>query len=331
MNNSYAPVYIPTLNRFNHFKACLESLERCTGAKKTEVYIGVDFPPSVKYEDGYNKINSYLEEKKNKHGFLKLEIIKRKKNCGVNNPNSNGMLLQKYVSSFSDSFIMSEDDNVFSPNFLEYMNECLKKYENDPNCLAVCGYNYYKLNLDSYKKNVFFSHEFSAWGVGFWKKKQEKLAYIKKFEYTKSIISTWKNIITIYRHEPRLLHTVMLNIATGYVFSDTMLVCYQYLNNCYSVFPKISKVRNQGFDNSGVTIFKKDDNYMQQKIDNSKSFNLDSIITKVDTKAQKEVELFFKRSFLMNLIILIRISLYKIFKIDICYFEMKRRNKKLFK
>ncbi len=49
---TYAPVLIPTLNRYEHFKRCLESLELCTGADKTDVYVGLDFPPSEKYHKG---------------------------------------------------------------------------------------------------------------------------------------------------------------------------------------------------------------------------------------------------------------------------------------
>ena len=32
----YAPVVIPTLCRYEHFKACLESLSLCTGAENTD-------------------------------------------------------------------------------------------------------------------------------------------------------------------------------------------------------------------------------------------------------------------------------------------------------
>ena len=47
--NHYAPVIIVTLNRYEHFKRCLDSLEKCTGANKTDVYVGLDYPPSEKY------------------------------------------------------------------------------------------------------------------------------------------------------------------------------------------------------------------------------------------------------------------------------------------
>ena len=55
----YAPVIILTLNRFEKFKKCLESLEACTGADKTDVYVSLDYPPSEKYVEGWKKIDSY--------------------------------------------------------------------------------------------------------------------------------------------------------------------------------------------------------------------------------------------------------------------------------
>ena len=46
---TFYPVVIPTLNRFDHFRNCVESLVRCTHADKTELIIGLDFPPYEKY------------------------------------------------------------------------------------------------------------------------------------------------------------------------------------------------------------------------------------------------------------------------------------------
>ena len=240
----YAPVIIPTLNRYEHFKKCLESLEQCTGANKTEIYVGLDYPPTDKYVDGWKKIDEYLKEKECNNGFARIIVFRRNHNCGVCNPNSNGALLQRYMMAHFDRFILSEDDNVFSPNFLEYINDGLKRYENDENCVAICGYNYYGMNMVNYPYNIYVSREFSAWGVGYWTKKVDNLKDITTMEFCKSIVGSWSNIFKIYRHEPRLLNTVMLNIASGKIFGDTMKVSYQYLSNCYSIFPTISKVRN---------------------------------------------------------------------------------------
>lgn len=50
---NYAPIIIPTLNRNEHFRKCLESLEKCSGAENSEVFVALDFPPSDKYIDGW--------------------------------------------------------------------------------------------------------------------------------------------------------------------------------------------------------------------------------------------------------------------------------------
>lgn len=93
----YVPVLIPTLNRYKHFKRCLESLERCSGAEHTDVFIGLDYPPSDKYVDGWKLIDEYLSEKERGHGFNNLTVIRRYFNCGVGNPSSNGNLLLQEI------------------------------------------------------------------------------------------------------------------------------------------------------------------------------------------------------------------------------------------
>lgn len=126
-----APVIIPTLNRYSHFKQCLDSLELCTLADKTIVYVALDFPPSEKYIDGWRKIDNYLRDKESHNNFRKLIVYRRKTNCGVGNIQSNSNLLQAEMRDKYESYIFTEDDNVFSPNFLVYMNTCLEKYKDN--------------------------------------------------------------------------------------------------------------------------------------------------------------------------------------------------------
>ena len=47
----YAPITITTLNRYEHFVRCIQSLENNGLAKETELFISVDFPPSDKYKE----------------------------------------------------------------------------------------------------------------------------------------------------------------------------------------------------------------------------------------------------------------------------------------
>ena len=68
----YAPIYIPTLCRSEHFQKCIESLKTNTWARYTDVYIALDYPPSEKYRAGYEKICSYLV-------LIVLMLLKEKK------------------------------------------------------------------------------------------------------------------------------------------------------------------------------------------------------------------------------------------------------------
>lgn len=56
----YYPICIPTLCRYEKFKECIESLAHNTIASKTDLIIGLDFPPSEKYREGYEKIKEYI-------------------------------------------------------------------------------------------------------------------------------------------------------------------------------------------------------------------------------------------------------------------------------
>ena len=97
----YAPIIIPTLNRYNHLKDCIESLKKNAWAHYTTVYISLDYPPNKKYEDGYKKIKNYLES--GIEGFSDVVVIEQKKNLG---PIENPLFLENYVLQKYDRYIL---------------------------------------------------------------------------------------------------------------------------------------------------------------------------------------------------------------------------------
>ena len=103
MNENLAPVTIPTLCRYEHFKRCIESLSRCTLADKTEVYVALDYPAKESHWDGYNKIKDYLlSHKEDNLGFKKLIVIQRSRNYGLGEE-GNIMTLRKEIFSKSSN------------------------------------------------------------------------------------------------------------------------------------------------------------------------------------------------------------------------------------
>jgi len=243
--NSFAPVVIPTLNRHIHFKRCVESLSRCTHADKTDLFISLDYPLYEKHWDGYKRIELYLNNIK---GFHTVNIIKRDENLGAMNNylKSTSEIFEKY-----DRIIFTEDDNEFSPNFLDYINKGLQKFENDPLIYAICGYKYLVPIHKEYNFNFFFYRGFSAWGYGTWKNKSKELV-LSSDDLTR-FIKQKNNVKELNKVSKRHYYNIINSILKKEIRYGDFAV---FINNIkfdqYCVFPCISKVRNFGHDGSGI-------------------------------------------------------------------------------
>ena len=157
----YAPVLIPTLNRYEHLKETITSLSHCTGAEFTDLYIALDYPPSAYYEEGYIKIVNFLPSIS---GFKSVNIIRRDHNFGVGKNALDALV--NIVFKEHDRYIFSEDDNHFSPNFLEFMNKGFEMFKDNKSVIAINGYRHF-YDLKFADNNYFFQTiDFSAWGYG---------------------------------------------------------------------------------------------------------------------------------------------------------------------
>ena len=256
MENKYAPVMIPTLCRYEHLKRCIESLQMNSWAKYTDLYIGLDYPAKESHIDGYNKIREYLES--GIEGFSRVIVIKHEKNVGAR---ENSRILRQTIFEKFDNYIYTEDDNEFSSNFLEYMNKCLSLYETDESILAVTGFRY-PFNAEPIKGTVFTSNVyFAAFGYGTWKKKllnaQENMTtelFLSKYNDTKFMKYFYKQGANQYCNFVKgILGYVPGMIVDGKVVPyDLTYGIYMMISGKKMIFPKVSKVRNWGYDGSGV-------------------------------------------------------------------------------
>ncbi len=269
---TYSPVIIPTLCRSSHFTRCVESLSRCTGAGSTDLYIALDYPLRESHHAGYTEITEYI---KNIQGFKSVNVIKREKNFGaVNNLHD---AIAEVVRNY-EMFILSEDDNEFSPNFLEYMNRTLQKFENDESVLAVTAYNR-MIDTTGYDANIYAAKSYSGWGTGYLRKDIEFiLEHVTTESYAYQILKSWKQSLILYKRYPSLLHGLLSIVKTGHVTGDTLVVSYMVLNNKYCIWPTLSKVRNHGFDGGGEHFGSVPDHpLLTQEIDTETSFEPDDI------------------------------------------------------
>lgn len=265
----YAPVVIATLDRCSHFSRCIDSLNKCSCAEHTEVYVAIDYPIKESQIDGNNQIISYLNSHP-KFSFKNLIIIKREKNLGAS-ANFDDLIKRAFVKY--DRVILSEDDNEFSPNFLKYMNTCLTKFKETPSVISISGYNY-PIDMSGYEYSGFASSHYCAWGVGLWR---EKIRDLSKSLSFKDIISL-RNIAILWKRYPAFAFRVPKMIISGNYSQDSCIEALSIIYGYVSIFPKISKVRNLGNDGSGVhKALQGGDQYSFQIIDEQEDFILDEI------------------------------------------------------
>lgn len=271
----YAPVVITTLCRYEHFKRCIESLSRCIGAEYTEVYIGLDYPAKEAHWEGYKKIKEYLGTCGNL-SFKKLIVIRREKNYGVGT-NGNYASLRNMVFNIYDRLISSEDDNEFSPYFLDFVNKALQYYWDDMEISSVCGYTHIQL-YGIANQGVLYSHFVTAWGIGLWKHKES--TFDEKFHVVENYYKYRIKRFRIWLFSP-ILYRMMCNMVLKNArWGDVMRSVNNVADKRYQIRPYMSMVRNHGFDASGEHCSRESD-FANQTLLEKSNYEIDGSFQKV--------------------------------------------------
>lgn len=273
-----APVLIPTLNRLQHLRCCIESLKKNKLAEKTDLIISLDYPPSPKYEEGYYEVRDYLDA--GIDGFKSVTVFKQDHNLGAFGNYGNGAFLLSYARKQYDRYIYAEDDVEFAPNFLEYINKGLDIFENEDDIIAICGDRYVK-EPEGISDNIILATNFSAYGYGTWFKKWDKISeninrnnfeklarnriFVKElYRLDKAFFYALQSIIT---RSQKLYQTIDGEVPV----IDTSLCIYMFATKKYVVAPVTSVSITNGCDGSGENCIAIQDNE-KKTLDNRESF-----------------------------------------------------------
>mgnify|MGYP001029948564 FL=1 len=257
----YAPIIIITLNRYEHLVRCIESLKRNPLACETELYISLDFPPADRYREGYSRVKTYLENEL-MSGFKKIHKYYQKKNLG---PSGNWEFVVKQVYEKYDRYIFTEDDNEFSPNFLDYINKGLELFELDEDVYAICGYRNEK-PWEFHGGNVIKVCLFHAWGYATWRKKDDKCRKWICRNNFEQLLHNRKACDLLYHVRYKAYYTFIESLLANPTDCNSVYIgkngeietidytveIYMIIFSKYCVLPRVSLVRNWGYDGSGV-------------------------------------------------------------------------------
>ncbi len=253
-------IVIPTLCRNKHLEKCLDSLMKNPWAQYVDLYIGLDYPASDSHWPGYKEILKLME--RDFSMFRSFHLFKRATNYGACN---NIHVLFQEVIKEHEQFIYMEDDTEFSENYLEYMLKALDYFRDDEDVISVSGYSYPVQLMTENDCNIITQNAiFNTWGVGFWKNKYEILQ--KEIEEDLCLIRDYSYNLKHYKFS-RYRMTDYINCVAGVdpddrdvrelcpIFTnvtDVAMGVYMQVKGKYQAMPLVSKVRNNGFDGTGL-------------------------------------------------------------------------------
>ncbi len=230
-----------TYNRSWHTEQVLNSLKYNTVLPQ-KLFVFQDGLRQDEDACEWNKVNSLI------YGidWCETEIIVSEYNKGLADSIISGI---NYVFKEYDAIIVLEDDCVPSADFLNFMYQCLEKYQDMTKIYSVSGYAW-PIELPEGDEDIYFCGRISSWGWGTWKNRWEM--YQKDYTLLKQI-----------KHDPDLsnelavwgadLGEILIGNINGEINSWAIFWALLVIRNRgVCINPYLSLIRNIGHDGTGV-------------------------------------------------------------------------------
>lgn len=238
------PIIIFAFNRPEALKNTICSLLQNEEAKDSDLYVFVDGARPNKAGE-VEKVQAVQDIVKRITGFKSIHYTFSEKNKGLGNSIIQGVT--QVINQYGKAIVL-EDDLVFATNFLSYMNQGLERYEKEEKVFSICGYSNKVKVPKGYQYDTYFCTRSSSWGWGTWADRWNSVDWELK---------DWDKYIKMGRAFNKWGGSdcwKMLNDwKHGKNKSWAIRFCFaQFLQDKLSLFPILSKVRNEGFDGEGT-------------------------------------------------------------------------------
>lgn len=160
--NSLAPIALFIYRRPDHTRRMIEHLQRCAGFDESPVYVFADGPKDPR------DMPAIQETRSEARRLLGNRAVFRESDANLGVDISEIAAITELCGQFG-RVVAVEDDLIVSPNFLEFLNEGLARYQNEPRVMEVCGYIFDVPELRKSTQAVFLPLT-SAWGWATWKR-----------------------------------------------------------------------------------------------------------------------------------------------------------------
>lgn len=240
----FAPIIVFAFNRPKSLNNTIHSLLQNEEAKDSDLYVFVDGARSNKVGE-VEKVQAVQDFVKRIVGFKSIHYFFSENNKGLGNSIIQGVT--QVINQYGKAIVL-EDDLVFASNFLSYMNQGLERYEKEEKVFSICGYSNKVKVPQGYEYDTYFCTRSSSWGWGTWADRWNSVDWELKDwnKYTQmgKAFNKWGGsdcwkMLNDWKH--------------GKNKSWAIRFCFaQFLQDKVSLFPILSKVRNEGFDGEGT-------------------------------------------------------------------------------
>lgn len=242
-----APVVLFTYNRYKHTKSTIEALGKNPLARKSDLYIFVDYIDDEQKRVQCQPLYTFLDDEAWKNKFKQVNITYAKSHKGLANSVINGVsqIMNKY-----GKVIVLEDDIVTIPSFLQFMNECLDYYEDDLRVWSISGYAFPCDLLYQQKEELYLGYRASSWGWATWKNRWDLVDW-QVTDYRTFKYNVFKR--ALFNRGGCDASFMLDRQMNGEIDSWAIRWCYsQYRQKMYTVYPTQTFVKNNGMDGSGT-------------------------------------------------------------------------------
>ena len=155
----FAPILLFVYNRPSHTRRCIESLLKNSLASESHLFIYADGAKDEVQQEAVNEVRSYI---RSIQGFKQTTLIERSENWGLARNIIDGVTTQ--VNRYGKVIVL-EDDLIVAPFFLQFMNDALETYKDEPKVghIQACDF-----TQDPTLPETFLIKWTGSWGWGTW-------------------------------------------------------------------------------------------------------------------------------------------------------------------
>ncbi len=247
MGDALAPVVVFAYNRPDHLQRTLDALAACRLAAQSTVHVYADGPRKPEAADAVAAVREALAREATAGRFAALHVHASPVNLGLANSIIRGV---GQVLAEHDHVIVLEDDLLVAPDFLAFMNDCLRYYEHDPAVGAVTGFSPLATLPAGCTGDVYLCRRTCSNGWGTWSDVWERVDW--RASGIDGLNRSWP-MRRAFNREGNDRYDRLRRQLAGRIDSWSIRFGLSlFLRGLGTVYPSVNRVANIGFDGTGV-------------------------------------------------------------------------------